>query len=68
MTASIVPLHKSDIDKQVELLKSAGAVKVLMIFQTADGWIEYIAPTETSIYELSGWCHATIGGLMEGDD
>jgi hypothetical protein len=68
MSAQIVPLHKTNIDKQVDLLKQAGAVKVLMIFQTADGWIEYIAPTETSIYELSGWCHATIAGLMEGDD
>lgn len=68
MSASIIPLHKSDIDKQVELLKSAGAVKVLMIFQTADGWIEFISPTETSVWELSGWCNATIAGLMEGDD
>jgi hypothetical protein len=68
MTASIVPLHKGDIDKQVELLKEAGAVKVLMVFQTADGWIEFIPPTNTSVWELSGWCNATIAGLMEGDD
>jgi hypothetical protein len=68
MSADIVPLHKSDIDKQVELLKEAGAVKALMIFQTADGWIEFIPPTNTSVWELSGWCNATIAGLMEGDD
>lgn len=68
MSAEVVLLHKSDIDKQVELLKESGAVKVLMIFQTADGWIQYVAPPDTSVWELSGWCNATIAGLMEGDD
>lgn len=68
MSAEVVQLHKSDIDKQVDLLKESGAMKALIIFQTADGWIHFIAPPNTSIWELSGWCNSAIAGLMEGDE
>ena len=69
MTAEIVKLHKTPLDKAIDLVRSYGTDRVLFLIKNPDtGLVEYIAPTEASIYELAGWCTAVAQDILNGDD
>lgn len=69
MSAEVVTLHKSDLEKAIDLVRSYGTDDVIFIIKDPQtDLVEYIAPTETSIYELSGRCLAVSQDILAGDD
>jgi hypothetical protein len=69
MSAEIVKLHKTPLDEAIDLVRGYGTDRVIFIIKNPETeLVEYIAPTDCSIYELAGWCTATVQDILAGDD
>jgi hypothetical protein len=64
MTDNVVKLRKSNFETQIELANQCGVDNALIMWLDEDGFVQYIAPPETSIYELAGMCQAVATDLL----
>jgi hypothetical protein len=62
----VVQLHKTDFQKQVELALECGVESALIMWLDDEGLCQYLAPPNTSVYELGGMCAAVQIDLLTG--
>jgi hypothetical protein len=56
--ADIINIHQKDYEQQFKLIKDCRPKKVLMVILDEDDQVQYIAPKDTSVYEICGWLDA----------
>ena len=64
MADNIVQLRKSVFQQQIEIAESCGIDSALIMWLDEEGLAQYIAPPETSVYELAGMCEAVKMDLL----
>jgi hypothetical protein len=62
--ADIVNIRKSPYEEAMELMLSMRPQAVLIIVLDGDDQVQYIAPPNTSVYEIAGWLEATKQDLL----
>jgi hypothetical protein len=56
--AEVISINQRDFEQQFKLIKECRPQKVLIVILDEDDQVQYIAPKDTSIYEICGWLDA----------
>lgn len=61
---NVVSIKERSFDKYVKLIEEYKPKKVLVIILDEYDQVQYIAPEDTSVYEISGWLSAVNSDIL----